>query len=68
MDVGNRYHTFDFVKVKSKTNLATLLLGLPSCIELGLVNRADAITDDIAKQHTDVFVALAGCPVNMPYS
>ena len=61
VDVSNKYHTVEFIVVKTDTNMATLL-GLPSCIELGLVDRADSITDKVAKKFTDVFNGLGRLP------
>lgn len=61
MDVSNRYHTVDFIVVKTATNLDTLL-GLHDLHELGVVNKADSVTYRVAKQYTDVFEGLGRLP------
>lgn len=59
VDVSTKYVPLDFVIVASSSGQRSLL-GLPSAIQLGLVNVSNTVTDDIARDYADVFTGL-GC-------
>ena len=59
VDVSARFVPLDFVIVSSSAGQKTLL-GLPSAMELGLVNVSNTVSDDLAKAYPDVFSGL-GC-------